>query len=72
MSRLNSPRDEPTPRELEVLVLAAEGLSNKQIAKKLFVSEATVKTHLVHLFTKLGADSRTAAVATARGRGLIR
>ncbi len=72
VSRLNSPRDEPTPRELEVLVLAAEGLSNKQIAKKLFVSEATVKTHLVHLFTKLGADSRTAAVATARGRGLIR
>lgn len=72
VSRLNSPRDEPTPRELEVLVLAADGLSNKQIAKHLFVSEATVKTHLVHLFAKLTVDSRTAAVAAARNRGLIR
>lgn len=72
VSRLNSPRDEPTARELEVLVLAADGLSNKQIAKRLFVSEATVKTHLVHLFAKLAVDSRTAAVAAARNRGLIR
>lgn len=53
-------------------MLAADGLSNKQIAKRLFVSEATVKTHLVHLFAKLAVDSRTAAVAAARNRGLIR
>ncbi len=72
VSRLASPISEPTARELEVLALAADGLSNRAIAKRLFVSEATVKTHLVHLFTKLGADNRTAAVATARARGLIR
>ncbi len=72
VSRLQAPRNEPTARELDVLVLAADGLSNRQIARQLFVSEATVKTHLVHLFTKLGVESRTAAVAAARARGLIR
>lgn len=71
-TRLNSPREEPTARELEVLTLAAAGLGNRAIARRLFVSEATVKTHLVHLFAKLGVDNRTAAVNTARGRGLIR
>ena len=58
-------------RELEVLRLAADGLANKQIAKELFVSEATVKTHLNHAFTKLGADNRTAAIAQARAAGLL-
>ncbi|KGN34580.1 LuxR family transcriptional regulator [Knoellia sinensis KCTC 19936] len=58
-------------REREVLVLVAEGLSNDEIAKALFISRATVKTHLGHLFGKLGADSRTAAVATARRLGLL-
>lgn len=58
-------------REREVLVLVGDGLSNDEIAKRLFISRATVKTHLGHLFGKLGADSRTGAVATARKLGLI-
>lgn len=58
-------------REREVLTLVGEGLSNRQIAKRLFVSEATVKTHLSHVYDKLAAPSRTAAVAAARARGLL-
>lgn len=58
-------------RELDVLRLVADGLSNREIAKTLFVSEATVKTHLNHAFGKLGVDSRTAAVAAARSAGLV-
>ena len=58
-------------RELEVLRLVADGLSNDEIAKNLFISRATVKTHLGHLFGKLDADSRTAAVATGRKLGLL-
>lgn len=58
-------------RELEVLRLVAQGLSNKHIAKALFISEATVKTHLNHAFTKLGVDNRTAAIAAARAAGMI-
>jgi len=61
-----------TARELEVLELLAEGMANKEIANQLVVSEATIKTHLVHIFTKLGVDTRTAAVAAAVDRGLIR
>lgn len=59
-------------RELEVTTLLADGLTNKAIASRLHVSEATVKTHLIHVFDKLGADNRTAAVAEARVRGLVR
>lgn len=59
-------------RELEVLALVADGLSNQQIGERLFLSQATVKSHLVHVFGKLGVDSRTAAVASARSTGLIR
>lgn len=59
-------------RELEVLGLVADGLSNQQIGERLFLSQATVKTNLVHVFAKLGVDSRTAAVAAARNNGLIR
>ena len=55
-----------------MLTLVADGLSNQQIARQLFVSQATIKSHLVHIFAKLDADSRTAAVATAVQRGLIR
>lgn len=58
-------------RELEVLRLVADGLANKEIARALFISEATVKTHLVHTFGKLQTDSRTSAVAVARTHGLI-
>lgn len=61
-----------TARELEVLELLAEGIANKEIAHELLVSEATVKTHLVHIFAKLDVDTRTAAVAVAVERGLIR
>ncbi len=72
MRRLQRPTTELTSRELEVLQLAAEGLTNRQIAQRLFVSEATVKSHLVHVFGKLGVDNRTGAVSRARTTGLIR
>lgn len=58
-------------RELEVLRLVADGRTNREIARRLFLSEATVKTHLVHAFGKLHADSRTEAVAKAREHGLL-
>lgn len=60
-----------TPRELEILELIAAGLSNKEIAAKVFVSENTVKTHSRRLFDKLGARRRTQAVQLAKARGLI-
>ncbi|MGW0041557.1 response regulator [Rhodococcus sp. NPDC003348] len=69
--RISSPRVELSARETEIVGLVARGLSNRAIAKELFVTEATVKSHLVHVFSKLGVDSRTAAVAVARERGLI-
>ncbi|MDP9455469.1 MAG: response regulator transcription factor, partial [Actinomycetota bacterium] len=62
----------PTPRELEVLRLVAEGLSNKQVAARLFVTERTVKFHVSSLLHKLGAGNRTEAVRVAVRRGLIR
>ncbi|MEV8532623.1 response regulator transcription factor [Streptomyces sp. NPDC051211] len=72
MDRMRTPAEALTKRELEVLQLVADGLSNQQISKRLFLSQATVKSHLVHVYAKLGVDSRTAAVATARARRLIR
>jgi DNA-binding NarL/FixJ family response regulator len=60
-----------SPREAEVLVLVAEGLSNADIGRRLLVSEATVKTHLLRAFTKLDVSDRTAAVTTAMRLGLI-
>lgn len=60
-----------TPRELEVLGLIAEGLSNREIAQRLFVSENTVKTHSSRLFDKLGAKRRTQAVQLAKEAQLI-
>jgi len=59
-------------REIEVLTLVARGVSNKIIAKDLRISEATVKTHLLHIFAKLGVDDRTAAVTAAMERGVLR
>jgi ATP/maltotriose-dependent transcriptional regulator MalT len=58
-------------RELEVLTLVARGSTNKEAAKKLFISEATVKTHLIHVYAKLGVKDRAAAVAVAFERGLL-
>ncbi len=72
LQRLDRPDDTLTARELEVLTFAASGLSNRDLASRLRVSEATVKTHLHHAFTKLGVDSRQAAIATAVKAGLIR
>ncbi|WKD61944.1 Transcriptional regulatory protein LiaR [Corynebacterium ciconiae DSM 44920] len=60
-----------TERERDVLQLVATGASNKDISKQLFISQATTKTHLVHIFSKLGVDSRTRAVHVATERGLI-
>ena len=60
-----------TPRELEILGLIAEGLSNRQIAERLFVSENTVKTHSRRLFDKLGAERRTQAVQLGQAARLI-
>lgn len=72
MDRMRMPAQALTKRELEVLQLVGEGLSNLRISKKLFLSQATVKSHLVHIYAKLGVDSRTAAVAAATARRLIR
>ncbi|MGW4322589.1 response regulator [Streptomyces sp. BBFR115] len=58
-------------REREVLVLVARGTSNREIARELFISEATVKTHLTHLYAKLGVNDRAAAVAVAYDRGIL-
>lgn len=72
MDRMRTPAEALTRRELEVLQLVGEGLSNLQISKRLFLSQATVKSHLVHIYAKLGVDSRTSAVAAATARRLIR
>ncbi|MFF3953701.1 response regulator [Streptomyces sp. NPDC001890] len=58
-------------REREVLELVAKGTSNREIAAELFISEATVKTHLTHVFAKLGAKDRAAAVAIGYDRGIL-
>ena len=72
LGRVRGPRPALSRREAEILELVAGGLGNRQISRRLFISEATVKTHLVHIFGKLGVDSRTAAVAAAVQAGLIR
>jgi two-component system NarL family response regulator len=61
-----------TPREMSTLRLLADGKSNKEIASALDISERTVKTHLAHLFEKLGVTSRTEAIKVATRRGLVR
>ncbi|MER7168687.1 response regulator transcription factor [Micromonospora sp. NPDC000207] len=60
-----------SPRETQVLRLVARGLSNGEVSRELHVSEATVKTHLLRAFAKLGVSDRTAAVTTAMSRGLL-
>lgn len=73
LHRMRGPAEEAlSSREIEVVACVARGLSNRDIARRLHISEATVKTHLVHIFGKLGVDNRTAAVTTAVARGIIR
>lgn len=72
MGQVRQPAPEQlSPRELDVLRLVAAGASNREAAQQLFISEATVKTHLLHLYAKLGVRDRAAAVATAFTRGLL-
>jgi DNA-binding NarL/FixJ family response regulator len=72
MSQLRAPAQEAfSDRELEVLALIAQGLTNREVAARLFISEATVKTHLVHIYSKLDVTDRAAAVAAAFERGLL-
>ncbi len=70
--RAASPGPVVTEREVEVLELLARGLGNKEMARDLYVSEATVKSHLSHIYTKLGVDTRSGAVAAAIERRIIR
>lgn len=63
--QLRNPGEVLTPREAELLSLLIEGLSNKELSQRLFISEATVKTHLAHIYAKLGVETRAAAIATA-------
>lgn len=70
--RMAEPRTALSPRETEILEVLATGATNREAAKRLFISESTVKTHLVHLYEKLGVESRTAALRVARERRLIR
>jgi DNA-binding NarL/FixJ family response regulator len=73
MGRVRAPEAEPlSQRELEVLGLVAAGSTNKESAARLFISEATVKTHLLHIYAKLGVSDRAAAVAEAFNRGLLK
>jgi DNA-binding NarL/FixJ family response regulator len=71
VQRVARPSITLSPRETEVLALVAQGSSNPAIAKALFLSEATVKTHLLHVFEKLGVSDRTRAVTKAMELGLL-
>jgi DNA-binding NarL/FixJ family response regulator len=73
MRRVREPkRENLSSREIEVLNLVREGLNNREIGRSLHVSEATVKTHLIHIYDKLGASDRASAVSTALERGIMR
>ncbi|MFD6072856.1 MULTISPECIES: response regulator [Amycolatopsis] len=72
MGQMRQPTSGPlSQRELEVLELIAQGSTNREAAKRLFISEATVKTHLLHVYAKLGVNDRAAAVATAFSQGYL-
>ncbi len=72
MSRMRAPAEENLSAcEIEVLQFVAKGNSNKEIGKALHISTATVKTHLIHIYSKLGVDDRTSAVTTALEKGII-
>jgi DNA-binding NarL/FixJ family response regulator len=72
MGRIRNPEPALSAREIQLLQLLSTGLPNRTIARQLFISEATVKTHLVHIYTKLGVDNRTAAISVATQRRIIR
>lgn len=72
LDRMRRPDQALTAREAELLSLLTEGLTNKELGKRLFISQATVKTHLAHIYAKLGVDSRAAAVSIALRREGIR
>ncbi|RDI54462.1 response regulator [Nocardia mexicana] len=71
LAHLRNPTPTLTAREHDILVQLAQGLGNRQIARALHISEATVKTHLGRIYDKLGVDTRTAAVAVAKEKRLI-
>lgn len=71
MANMRSPRPTLTDREREILAQLARGLGNREIAKALFISEATVKTHLGRIYAKLDVDTRAAAVAVAKEQRLL-
>ncbi|HWS52309.1 MAG TPA: response regulator transcription factor [Microbacterium sp.] len=71
MGRVRAPDSPLSARELEVLRLIAVGATNREAAARLFISEATVKSHILHIFTKLGVSDRAAAVAVGFQRGLL-
>ncbi|MFI0421473.1 response regulator [Spongiactinospora sp. 9N601] len=71
LGQVRAPADPLSARELEVLRLIAEGATNREAAARLFISEATVKSHVLHIYAKLGVNDRAAAVATAFRRGLL-
>ncbi|MET7477031.1 response regulator transcription factor [Streptomyces sp. NPDC005648] len=72
VTRMQAPAGEQlTPREVQVLGLVARGLSNSEIGRQLYIGEATVKTHLLRTFVKLGVNDRTAAVTVALSRGIL-
>ncbi|EFK54868.1 response regulator transcription factor [Corynebacterium genitalium ATCC 33030] len=69
--RVLKPDEALSGREIELLKALQTGMSNREIAEALFISQATVKTHLIHIYAKLGVDNRTAAVDKARERRII-
>ena len=72
LQQMQRPEEALTPREAELLTLLAKGMTNKELGKALFISEATVQTHLAHIYAKLGVDTRAAAVSVALRRQGIR
>ena len=72
LGRMRAPQASLSSREIQVLELVAAGRSNTEVAAEIFVSDTTVKSHLAHIFSKLGVNSRTAAVSAARRQGIIR
>ncbi|MEU3217436.1 response regulator transcription factor [Streptomyces sp. NPDC006971] len=71
MARMREPRPALTGRELDILAQLSQGLGNRDIARALFISEATVKTHLGRIYDKLGVDTRAGAVAVAKEQRLL-